>query len=93
MKHTRLIKHVVEDTDRHGNVRIYFRRKGHPKVRLPGPVGSPEFEAAYAAALDRSFQLPREQSPDLTRDFQKWPFPLLDTDPSTFESNHNSNDL
>jgi integrase len=52
MKHTRLIKHVVEDTDRHGNVRIYFRRKGHPKVRLPGPVGSPEFEAAYAAALE-----------------------------------------
>jgi hypothetical protein len=52
MKHTRLIKHVVEDTDRHGNVRIYFRRKGHPKVRLPSPVGSPEFEAAYAAALE-----------------------------------------
>src|SRR5208282_4420539 len=42
---------------------------------------------------NRAFQLPREQSPDLTRDFPKWPFPLLDTDPSTFEANHNSNDL
>ena len=46
-----------------------------------------------AGPLGRSFHLLREQSPDLTRDFQKWPFPLLDTDPSTFRSNHNSNDL
>ncbi len=22
------LKHVVEDTDRHGNVRLYFRRNG-----------------------------------------------------------------
>jgi hypothetical protein len=35
-----------------------------------------------SGALSRSFHLSREQSPDLTRDFQKWPFPLLDTDPS-----------
>lgn len=36
--------------DRHGNGRIYYRRKGQPKVRLPAPIGSPEFLTAYKAA-------------------------------------------
>lgn len=31
------IRYVAEDTDRHGNVRIYYRRKGR-KTRLPGPI-------------------------------------------------------
>lgn len=44
------LKYVVEDVDRHGNVRLYYRRKGQPKVRLRGPIGSPEFLAAYRAA-------------------------------------------
>ena len=44
------LKYVVEDTDRHGNVRLYLRRNGK-KTRLPGPVGSPDFLAAYKAAL------------------------------------------
>lgn len=43
------IKYVVEDTDRHGNVRLYHRRNGR-KVRLRGPAGSPEFFADYKAA-------------------------------------------
>ena len=43
------LKYVTEDTDRHGNVRIYFRRNGR-KVRLPGPLGSPDFLAAYKFA-------------------------------------------
>src|SRR5690349_20489459 len=43
---------VVEDVDRHGNVRTYFRRKGRPKVRLPGLPGSSEFMEAYRAALE-----------------------------------------
>ena len=46
-----LVRYVVEDVDRHGNVRIYFRRKGSPKIRLPGPIGSAEFLEAYKAAL------------------------------------------
>lgn len=45
------LKHVVEDVDRHGNVRTYFRRKGQSKVRLPGLPGSEEFMEAYQAAL------------------------------------------
>ena len=44
------IKYVVEDTDRHGNVRLYLRRDGR-KVRLRGPLGSPDFWADYHAAL------------------------------------------
>lgn len=45
------VKHVVEDTDRHGNVRLYLRRKGRAKVRLDGPLGSPQFWKSYHAAL------------------------------------------
>lgn len=30
----RLYRYLIEDVDRHGNVRIYFRRKGQPKIRL-----------------------------------------------------------
>ena len=45
------LRYVVEDTDRHGNPRLYFCRKGQPKVRLPGLPGSDEFMAAYEAAL------------------------------------------
>lgn len=45
------LRYVVEDVDRHGNVRVYFRRKGQPKVRLPGLPGSAEFMEAYRQAL------------------------------------------
>lgn len=43
------LKYVVEDTDRHGNVRLYFRHDGR-KVRLRGPTGSPEFLTDYRRA-------------------------------------------
>lgn len=43
------LKYVVEDTDRHGNVRLYYRRNGR-KTRLRGPAGSPEFLLDYRAA-------------------------------------------
>lgn len=46
------IRHVVEDLDRHGNVRIYVRPPGRGKVRIRQPVGSPEFWQAYHAALE-----------------------------------------
>ena len=44
-------KYTHGDIDRHGNPRFYLRRPGHPKVRLPGLPWSPEFMAAYEAAL------------------------------------------
>ncbi len=42
---------VVEDVDRHGNVRVYFRRRGYKKVRIRETPGTEEFMAAYRAAL------------------------------------------
>ena len=46
------LKYVVVDVDRHGKVRRYFRRKGKPKIPLPGLPGSAEFMAAYQLALE-----------------------------------------
>ena len=43
------LKYVHEDTDRHGNVRIYYRRYGR-KTRLRGPLGSVDFMTDYRAA-------------------------------------------
>jgi integrase len=40
------------DVDRHGNVRIYFRRKGQPKIRLHAKPGSAAFHAEYMAAFN-----------------------------------------
>ncbi|SIN98921.1 Site-specific recombinase XerD [Vannielia litorea] len=45
------LKYVVEDTDRHGTVRLYYRRHGQ-KVRLRGPLGSPEFLTDYRRAAE-----------------------------------------
>lgn len=49
----RLPSGCVEDRDRHGNTRIYFRTKGQPKVRLRGTPWTPEFMTAYEAAKGR----------------------------------------
>ena len=45
------LKHLVEDIDRHGNVRRYVRVPGRLKVRLTGVPGTEEFMAAYHAAI------------------------------------------
>ncbi len=47
-------RYVVRDVDRHGRVRHYFRRKGQKKVCLRSPLGTPQFEAEYQAALEAS---------------------------------------
>jgi hypothetical protein len=47
----RLPKYCVEDPDRHGNQRIYFRRAGHLKVRLTGIPWTPSFMEQYEWAL------------------------------------------
>ncbi|MGJ8594364.1 tyrosine-type recombinase/integrase [Sulfitobacter sp.] len=44
------LKYIVEDTDRHGTVRLYYRRPGEPKIRLRGPSGSAEFLTDYRRA-------------------------------------------
>jgi integrase len=40
----------VEDRDRHGNIRIYFRAKGRPKVRICGTPWTADFMAKYDVA-------------------------------------------
>lgn len=45
------LKYVHEYRDRKGNLRRYVRRPGIKQIALPGLPGSPEFMAAYAAAL------------------------------------------
>lgn len=45
------LQHVVEDVDRHGKRRYYFRRRGQRKIRLRGVPGSDEFMEAYRKAL------------------------------------------
>ena len=47
----RLYRFVVEDIDRHGNVRVYFRRKGQPKIRLFEMPGTAAFDAEYQRAF------------------------------------------
>src|SRR5690348_15984651 len=48
----RRYKFVVQDRDRHGNVRTYLRLPGKPKVRLHEELGTDAFDAEYRAALD-----------------------------------------
>ena len=55
---TRLYRFVVEDIDRHGNVRVYFRRKGQPKIRLSEMPGTPAFDAEYQRAFNGEVKLP-----------------------------------
>jgi integrase len=38
---------ICMDVDRHGNVRIYFRRRGQRKVRIHARLGTPEFLETY----------------------------------------------
>lgn len=44
------LKYLVEDVDRHGRVRIYFRRKGQRKICLKQPPGTTAFLEEYRAA-------------------------------------------
>ena len=43
------MRHVQRFKDRHGRIRYYYRRDGHPRAALPDP-SDPGFAAAYAAA-------------------------------------------
>lgn len=66
------LKYVSEDTDRHGNVRLYYRRKGQAKIRLPGPVGSPAFVKAYDAADAGEVPVKRQRRVPAAPDTLTW---------------------
>ncbi len=65
----RLPPDCVEDRDRHGNVRIYFRAKGRLKVRLRGTPWTPEFMAEYHAAKSQSVAI---KNKGITPDTWRW---------------------
>jgi integrase len=46
------LPYLSQETDRHGNPRLYVRRHGR-RVRIQEPPGSPEFVKAYTAAVDQ----------------------------------------
>ena len=49
---SRLLRYVQGWVDRRtGRPRYRFRRRGFPKIKLPGVPGSAEFMAAYQAAM------------------------------------------
>src|SRR5215472_9882006 len=48
---SRLYRYLVEDVDRHGKVRIYFRRKGQPKILLKETPGTEAFDEEYKRAF------------------------------------------
>lgn len=48
---TRDYRYLVEDVDRFGTVRIYFRRAGQKKIRLVEKPGTAAFEAEYLCAF------------------------------------------
>jgi integrase len=50
----RLPPGCIEDRDRHGKIRIYFRAKGRPKSRIRSVPWTPEFMAEYEAAKSAS---------------------------------------
>lgn len=49
---------VEQWRDRHGKVRVYFRKGKGRRLALPADIGSPEFGAAYAAALTGAYARP-----------------------------------
>lgn len=61
--------YLIEDRDRHGNLRIYVRVPGRPKVRIRDNKGSPEFWAAYRAAI--TGEPPDAESPTGKRKAEK----------------------
>ena len=52
------LKYVTRDRDRHGNIRLYYRRNGR-KQRLRGPEGSPEFLEDYRLACVGQLEKPK----------------------------------
>jgi enterobacteria phage integrase len=51
MPHKKKPPHVEVFRDQIGKLRVYFRRKGGPRIPLPTNIGSLEFEEAYRQAL------------------------------------------
>jgi hypothetical protein len=60
------LPYVIPDTDRHGNVRYYFRRPGQPKIRILGDPTSQAFIEQYYLVRDGKVA-PKQAKPRLER--------------------------
>ena len=63
-------RYIVEDRDRHGNVRIYVRVPGRRKVRIRAPFGTDKFIADYNAAISEHVSAPRQAGAAKTGSFR-----------------------
>lgn len=41
---------IIKEKDRHGNIRVYYRKKPGRRIRIKAPEGSPEFLRAFVLA-------------------------------------------
>jgi integrase len=65
------LPHLLQDRDRHGKRRVYFRLRGHKMVRIREKPGTPEFIAEYNRLLTASAAaLPAK--PTATHGSLKW---------------------
>jgi len=63
-------RYIIEDRDRHGNVRIYVRVPGRRKVRIRAPFGTDKFIADYNAAISEHVSAPRQAGAAKTGSFR-----------------------
>ncbi|MEO9459890.1 MAG: tyrosine-type recombinase/integrase [Lentilitoribacter sp.] len=55
------LKHIIEDKDRHGNIRLYYRRRGQQKVRLREKPGTKAFLTEYELAKSGKVPMPTQE--------------------------------
>lgn len=58
----RKYRYVVEDVDRHGNIRVYFRKPGQPKIRLHERPGTKAFDQEYQRAFQGEIAVPEKKA-------------------------------
>ena len=63
-------RYLIEDRDRHGNIRVYVRVPGRRKVRIRAPFGTDKFIAAYNAAISEHVSAPRQARAATTGSFR-----------------------
>ena len=62
MQYKRAFKYLERRRDRHGNLQVYVRMPGRPRVRIREAEGTPEFIDAYRLALAAGGAAPSEKS-------------------------------
>jgi len=55
------LPYVIPDTDRHGNVRYYYRRPGLPKIRMHGDPSSQAFLEQYQVLREGNVAAPKSE--------------------------------